>query len=158
MKTKSFIESHTHGDLHTNRETAEKVEPPVDQGDLFDPVPAAHFNGKPPSQAHSETSKEAAAKIEIAASTLRAQVFNHLRGEEGGATDDEMQVSLAMNPSTQRPRRRELQLKGLVVDSGKKRKTRSNRQAVVWIVSAAGWLNRNPDLQRPAQRIWMPQK
>ena len=137
MKTKSFIESHTHGDLHTNRETAEKVEPPVGQGDLFDPVSAAHFNGKPPSRAHSETSKEAAAKLEIAASTLRAQVFNHLRGEEGGETDDEMQVSLAMNPSTQRPRRRELQLKGLVVDSGKKRKTRSNRQAVVWIVSAA---------------------
>lgn len=104
-------------------------------GDLFarrDP-----YRGQPPSQAHSETSKEAASKIEIAAGTLRAQVFKHLSGEEGGATDDEMQVSLAMNPSTQRPRRRELQLKGLVVDSGKKRKTRSNRQAVVWIARHA---------------------
>jgi hypothetical protein len=43
-----------------------------------------------------------------------------------------MQERLVMDPSSQRPRRVELVTGGQVVDSGRKRKTVSGRQAVVW--------------------------
>jgi hypothetical protein len=42
-----------------------------------------------------------------------------------------MQLALGMNPSTQRPRRIELERRGLVVKDGT-RKTSSGRMAVVW--------------------------
>ena len=48
------------------------------------------------------------------------------------ATDEEVQTVLSMNPSTERPRRKELQDAGLVVDSGIRRCTASGRNAVVW--------------------------
>ena len=50
-----------------------------------------------------------------------------------GATDEEMQLALGMNPSTQRPRRIELARAGMVVADGT-RKTTSGRMAVVWRV------------------------
>jgi predicted ArsR family transcriptional regulator len=53
------------------------------------------------------------------------------RGERG-ATDDEMQVALGMNPSTQRPRRVELVERGWLFESEEKRATRSGRPAAVW--------------------------
>jgi hypothetical protein len=89
-----------------------------------------------PYQAHSETSREAAELIEPSSSTLRGRVYAFVSecGEEKGATDDEMQVALRMNPSTQRPRRVELWRAGLVRDSGVKRPTRTGRRAVVWVV------------------------
>jgi hypothetical protein len=52
------------------------------------------------------------------------------RGEEG-ATDEECQRELGMNPSTQRPRRGELANAGLIVESGT-RLTSSRRRATVW--------------------------
>ena len=39
-----------------------------------------------------------------------------------------------MSGNTVRPRRIELQEKGLVVDSGRRRPTPSARQAIVWVV------------------------
>jgi hypothetical protein len=62
---------------------------------------------------------------------MRGRVLELLR-ECGPLTDEEMQVRLEMNPSTQRPRRIELVGMGLVVDSGTTRKTRSGRSAVAW--------------------------
>jgi len=86
-----------------------------------------------PFQNHSETSKLAAEEACSMARTLRERVYREIaaRGQVG-ATDDELQVSLAMNPSTQRPRRIELVTACRVQDSGVKRKTRSGRLAVVW--------------------------
>lgn len=49
-----------------------------------------------------------------------------------GATDEEMQQELGLNPSTQRPRRVELVRRGLVVDAGHRRATRRGREATVW--------------------------
>ncbi len=83
-------------------------------------------------QPHSRTSKDAARAIEATAETLRGRVYRFLEGTRAGATDEEMQDCLDMNPSTQRPRRVELVEKGLVRDSGKTRKTKSGRSAVVW--------------------------
>jgi hypothetical protein len=88
--------------------------------------------------AHSDTSKASAADIESKAKTLRAEVLGFIRiSGRYGATDEELQIALNMNPNTERPRRVELVERGLVVDSGKKRKTKSNRQAVVWVCNEA---------------------
>jgi hypothetical protein len=50
-----------------------------------------------------------------------------------GATDDEIERTLGMLHQNASARRRGLVLKGLVVDSGRTRKTRSGRSATVWI-------------------------
>lgn len=86
-----------------------------------------------PYQKHSQTSKAAAKDMRADAKTLREIVLWWLTCN-GPATDDEMQGCIPMNPSTQRPRRVELVRMGKVRDSGKKRKTRSGRSAVVWEV------------------------
>jgi len=91
------------------------------------------YGGTPPHQP-TITSLDAAIKIEKSAKTFRGMVYREItRQGRWGATDDEMQVALDMNPSTQRPRRRELQMKGLVVDAGLKRTTRGKRRAIVWV-------------------------
>lgn len=103
------------------------------------------YHGRPPYQQHSTTSKEAATSMEPNLGHLQAVVLAHLRScGAWGATDEEMQTALEMAQNTQRPRRRELQLKQLVCDSGQKRPTRSNRQAVVWIIKATFQLEFSP--------------
>ena len=85
-------------------------------------------------QPHSATSYAAAVEIEVGADTLRGQVFRFLRCQgRHGATDEEMQTQLYMNPSTQRPRRVELVAMRMAEDSGRQRKTVSGRMAVVWV-------------------------
>jgi len=77
---------------------------------------------------------DAAASMEERAPTLREKVLEFIRYMDAhGATDEEMQVALDLNPSTQRPRRRELVQAGLVEPSVRKRKTSSGRGAIVWI-------------------------
>ena len=85
-----------------------------------------------PVQKHSATSIEAGEAIRPKAETLRERVFELLKRES--LTDHEMQESLRMNPSTQRPRRIELVNLGAVQDSGEVRKTPSGRNATVWEV------------------------
>lgn len=81
----------------------------------------------------SATSESAAEGMRGSAATLRAKVLALLRSQPNGLTDEEMQQALGMNPSTQRPRRIELVTAGFVIDSGATRKTRSGRNAVVWV-------------------------
>ena len=65
---------------------------------------------------------------------LREQVYSWLQTRGMfGATDEEMQLTLGMNPSTQRPRRLELVKAGRVFAPGKERKTQSGRSAIVWV-------------------------
>lgn len=83
----------------------------------------------------SETSRAAAQAIEPSLGRLQREVLAYLRYcRDAGCTDEELQLSLVLNPSTERPRRIELVEKGLVVDSGVRRKTRSGRLATVWRV------------------------
>ncbi len=86
-----------------------------------------------PPHVHVRTSYEAALGIKEDSATLREKVLNFLR-LHGPATDEEMQRRIPMSPNTQRPRRRELVLKGLVVDSMLRRKTRSGCNAIVWTI------------------------
>ena len=90
----------------------------------------------PPFQEHSGSSFDAAAAIKPSAATLRDKVLRFIeeRGDYG-ATDDEIQVSLNMNPSTERPRRIELMELGLVTRATINRKTRTGRSAAVWIAA-----------------------
>lgn len=81
------------------------------------------------------TSIEAKKAIQPVARTLRAQVFVELlkRGT-AGATLEELELALKLPGNTVRPRRQELEKRGLVVDSGRERPTSSGRQAIVWVV------------------------
>jgi hypothetical protein len=85
-------------------------------------------------QRHSGTSRAAALSIEPATDTLRAAVYSWItRCGMHGATDQEISEALRMPGNTQRPRRVELVDGGHVVDSTRRRKTHSGRDAVVWI-------------------------
>lgn len=87
-----------------------------------------------PAQRHSETSVAASDSVRECAGTLRARVYALLvTCSWQGATDEEMQTALGMNPSTQRPRRIELVKAGRAVDTGRKRPTKSGRMAVIWM-------------------------
>jgi hypothetical protein len=85
-------------------------------------------------QQHSDTSVAAGVSIAPAACKMRALVLAWIETTGAtGATDEEIQEALAMNPSTQRPRRGELVERGWVADSGRCRNTRSGRGATVWV-------------------------
>src|SRR6185369_1157751 len=95
---------------------------------LFDHPP------EPPFVKGSDTSQEAARRIASETGTLRAKVLAYLRRAGSyGATDEEMQKGLMMSPSTQRPRRGELQKAGLIQQSTALRFTQSGRRAIVWV-------------------------
>lgn len=110
-----------------------------------------------PFQRHSETSRAAALAAEPAAASMRGRVLAALRqAGPAGLTDDEMQVRLAMNPSTQRPRRVELARAGLVVETDRTRETRGGRAASVWVAAehaADGGANDGTGIADPAQEI-----
>lgn len=65
------------------------------------------------------------------ASGDEARVLKLIR-ERGGCTDDEIEVALNLRHQTASARRRGLVLKGLVVETAGRRKTRSGRRATVW--------------------------
>ena len=86
------------------------------------------------------TSQDAAKSIRSHTGTLRRQVAEFIANAGAkGATDEEVQIGLDMNPSTERPRRGEIWAYGLITDSlGEKRATTSGRSACVWHVTSAG--------------------
>ena len=94
------------------------------------------FHDGAPYQRHSETSKDAADSIVDDLPRLQKRVYERLLWLGSyGATDEQIQIALSMNPSTQRPRRIELTNKGLVhavEGPNGKRLTRSGRKAQVW--------------------------
>lgn len=92
------------------------------------------YGGKPPHQSNSETSEAAADEIASSSRTIRFKVYAYIkRRGVRGATDEEVQIALKIQLQTEVPRRRELVLKGLIVDGGMKRRTVSRRLATVWV-------------------------
>ena len=87
----------------------------------------------------SKTSLAAAvSKVETAAGD-EARVYDYLKSRgELGATDHETSAALCMLPDTVRARRVALREKGLVMDSGLRRITPSNRMATVWAIGLDG--------------------
>lgn len=78
----------------------------------------------------SEAAAEAARPI---SSSVRERVLEWIRSRgPDGSTDEECQLGLSMNPSTQRPRRIELMRSGQIREQGT-RPTKSGRAAAVWV-------------------------
>lgn len=99
---------------------------------MTEDLPLLMYAGRAPSVSHSPTSVEAASKIEKHVGPLHKKLLVFLAAHPEGATDIEMQEALAMNPSTQRPRRIELAFAGKIENFGCTRPTRSGRAAIVW--------------------------
>jgi len=90
------------------------------------------FAQRAPAVRGSATSAMAADSLGNATlNAMQRRVLELLRENPHGLTDEEQQAALAMNPSTQRPRRVELVRRGFVVEDGA-RKTSSGRMAAVW--------------------------
>lgn len=117
---------------------------------LLPPTTASLFDGaaepvspaeNAPGKAHRtarDTERKAAREIAPRTGTSRAKVLFSI--DALPQTDDELQRRLSMNPNTQRPRRVELVEGGYIEDSGERRKTASNSDAIVWQVTASGRL------------------
>lgn len=86
-----------------------------------------------PYQAHSATSRAAAAGASRYQHTARYRVYGYVQGNPG-CTDEEIAIGLGMNPSTARPRRCELEVRGIVVGRGVK-KTLSEAEAECWFIT-----------------------
>lgn len=83
---------------------------------------------------HSPESQDAAEAAAPIAGTKRHAVLAFIAAQGlTGATDDEIQIGLGMNPSTERPRRIELYEGRFIVKLHATRPTRSGKQAVVWL-------------------------
>ena len=78
------------------------------------------------------TSKAAFASIKPEASDLRAVVYQCIQATQGGAICEAIELALNLRHQTVSARIRELFQRGLIVDSLRRRPTRSGRAAVVW--------------------------
>ncbi len=85
-------------------------------------------------QGHSTTSERAAQQIAGSVDTMRRMILASLQAH-GPMSDEQLQIGLSINPSTERPRRIELCKLGLVRDSGLTGKTRSGRACTLWVAS-----------------------
>lgn len=85
-----------------------------------------------PFQRHSDTSYAAAKAIAPHAGAQRARVYATLVAY-GPSTQEQLSDALGLGGDSVRPRTIELRRRGLVVDSGLRRRTRSGRWAVVWM-------------------------
>jgi hypothetical protein len=88
----------------------------------------------PPYARGSDTSHDAAKSMASHAGTIRGRVLEYIRTFcDNGATCDQCELDLGLSHQTTSARINELRNLALIVDSGKRRKTRSGRNAVVWI-------------------------
>lgn len=88
-----------------------------------------------PAQEGSGTSVAAARRIEPVRENLRQRVYQAVReAHPGGLTEQEIEDATGLPGNTVRPRIVELVNRAGLVDSGRTRKTRSGREAVVWII------------------------
>lgn len=86
----------------------------------------------------SDTSRRAAESIEDGLNQMQEQVLSAIRSDASGRTCDEVEHVLALRHQTVSARIRELACKSKIVDSGRRRVTRSGRAAVVWVSKPSG--------------------
>lgn len=110
-----------------------------DQLDLFQNRARIRIPIPPPTIPYvrgSDTSAAAAEDIAPHLGRLEAVVLEVIRTEgKHGATDDEIEIAAGLRHQTASARRRGLVIKGMVVDSGERRPTRSGRSAAVWVLA-----------------------
>ena len=91
------------------------------------------YDGVPPHIKDCETSENAAILAIPKVQTQQNLVLNFFRKvKEHGATTDEICAALELPVQTICPRKRELEIKGLIVYANKQRKTRAGRKAKVY--------------------------
>jgi hypothetical protein len=77
------------------------------------------FRQMAPAQQHSRTSMAAADSLdENTLNRLQRQVLAVIAAASAGLTDEEIQLHTGMNPSTERPRRIELERRGFITQAG----------------------------------------
>ena len=106
----------------------------------FAPHPLPDMRGQPPAQ-NVDTSISAADRIRDLPKTKRDQVALLAwlaECGEHGATDDEIKARFGWDGDYERPRRWTLGKKGLVIASGKTRKTEDGFPAIVWVEMKIG--------------------
>ena len=104
------------------------------QASLFDNRTDPEANAVKNPRTPTDTQREAAKRALPKSGTARAMVLAHII-HTNGATDEEIVEALGMNPNTERPRRKELQEQGWIVDSGIRRRTSSGTSAIVWTLN-----------------------
>jgi hypothetical protein len=83
-----------------------------------------------------ETSKRAASKVEPRSGTQRFRVLEAIRRAKGnGLTDDEIEQLTGLAHQTASARRNELAEGGFIVETTKRRKTRNDKLAIVWVAT-----------------------
>jgi len=96
------------------------------------------YNGTPP-YVEQDTSLISAEEIKPHVNKLQFDIWHFIRYMQvhgkGGATCCEVEEYYRMKHQTISPRIRELKIKGLVKDSGHRRKTESGRPAIVWCLA-----------------------
>lgn len=103
---------------------------------LFPPDPPDVTRGPFARRDHPETAKRARDEIRPHVTGLRRRVLDCICAfGPGGATDDQIQDHTGILLQTEIPRRRELVELGLVKNSGQRRKTRSGRNAILWVTT-----------------------
>ena len=95
---------------------------------------AEPYDGRVPA-VDQETSRASARSLEPTVGSMRADVFDLFARSPRELTDDEIEVALDMRHQTASARRRELAIARLVADTGARRKTRSGRSAIVWMLA-----------------------
>ncbi len=98
--------------------------------------PSNLYAGGPPEEPKDRagTSHAAARSVRLTANTMRDRVYKAVRDSADGFTDDDIEKATGFRHQTASARRRELVLLGMIVDSGRRRSTRSGRTAAVWVV------------------------
>ena len=97
--------------------------------------PADHLKSDPP-EGKRRTSKAAAKSIKAHVPTMRERCLAHVRKcGAAGATSEETEIALGLRRSTCSARFSKLAEIGQIIDSGRERKTTSNRKATVWIAA-----------------------
>jgi hypothetical protein len=93
------------------------------------------FAGTPPHVNGSSTSRAAAESIRGVSGSLCERILAIIReSREFGMTCDQVEMAADLRHQTASARMRELALRGLIVDTGLRRKTRGGRYASVWTV------------------------
>lgn len=86
---------------------------------------------------HPDTAKQAATQANTGRTRAWVQDFIEGNGEYGATDEEIIEAAFAVgyvSANSLRPRRVELVRDNVVMDSGERRKTRSGRKAIVWVV------------------------
>jgi hypothetical protein len=75
-----------------------------------------------------------AAALKIKSGTGRRKVYDVLWQNPKGLTDEQIMERTGLRHNTEHPRRWDLVNMGLVVDSGRRRKTETDNLAIVWVL------------------------